>query len=399
MRDDLTTELEAALVTEHPGRSPDLTWVLARGRRLRVLRFATVALSVVVIAGVITTALVALPRDGRSPNLVAGDQSPGLQESLSPQTARSGEIVEDMTEKEKAEVFAFRALAATGLMRPVAERTYLWTYADDTTQTNDAWSVGFVASTCSLSTCQALEDEGAATADADTFVFVALRDDAWHVVDVQGNILDDERERLVGFSLPERDEPSHWEFPVVSVRSPDEGFSVTMLPLWVGHYPTSAPGTVCRIQPLDENGNRVGPPSIFYEEPPRREFERAGTVHGRGVPGATGAETVDVECRQYTGLGWQVSADPEIVGSPGDVSGVAARLVWRGDQGFTTAAKCRATLVDEAGEMVWEGSGRVEPLWRPNELKDYPYRTDVFVSTRGESVDAEEIGEFTCRSV
>ncbi|MDQ3620514.1 MAG: hypothetical protein M3391_10405 [Actinomycetota bacterium] len=356
-----------------------------------MLRFASVALSVVAVVGVITTALVARPTDGRSPSLVT--------ESPSPQTAREGEVVEEMTEKEKAEAFAFRALAATGLTRPVAERTYLWTYADDTTQTNDGWSVGFVASTCTLSTCQALEDEGAATADADTFVFVTLRDEDWHVVDVQGNILEDERERVVGFSLPERDEPSHWEFPAVSVRSPDEGFSVTMFPLWVGHYPTSAPGSVCRIEPLNENGDRAGPPTVFYQEPPGREFERAGGVHGRGVPGADGAETVDVECRQYTGLGWEVASDPEIVGSPDEVSGITAELVWRGDEGFTTAAVCRATLVDEAGEVVWEGSSRIEPLWRPGELKDYPYRTDGFVSTRGELLDAEGIDEFSCRSL
>jgi hypothetical protein len=392
MRDELTSKLKTALEREHSDQSPDLAWVLGRGRRLRVLRLASVALSVVAVVGVITTALVALPKDGRSPTLVT--------ESPSPQTARGGEVVEEMTEKEKAEVFAFRALAATGLLRPVAERTYLWTYTDDTTQTNDGWSVGFVASTCTLSTCQALEDEGAATADADTFVFVALRDDDWHVVDVQGNILGDERKRVVGFSLPERDEPSHWEFPVVSTRSLDEGFSVTMLPLWVGHYPTSAPGSVCRIQPLNENGDRAGPPTVFYEEPPRREFERAGTVHGRGVPGATRAETVDVECRQYTGPGWEVASDPKVVGSPGDVSGVTAELVWRGDEGFTTAAVCRATLVDEDGEFVWDGSRRVEPLWRPNELKEknYPYRTEVFVPTGG-SVNAQRVGKFTCKSL
>jgi hypothetical protein len=391
MPDELTSKLETALEREHSDRSPDLAWVLARGRRLRVLRFASVALSAVAVVGVITTALVALPTDGRSPSLVT--------ESPSPQSAREGEVVEEMTDQEKAEVFAVRALAATGLMRPVAERTYLWTYADDATYTGEGWTVGFVASTCSVTTCQALEDEGAATANADTFVVVAQRDDNWEVVDVQGNMLDEERGRLLGFSLPERDEPSHWEFPALSTRSPDEGFSVTMLPLWVGHYPTSAPGSVCRIQPLNKNGDRAGPPTVFYEEPPQREFERAGWVTGRGVPGATGTETVDVECRQYTGLGWEVASDPEIVGSPGDVEGVTAELVWRGEEGFTTAAVCRATLVDEAGDVVWQGSRRVEPLWRANELKRYPYRTEAFVLTGGERVDAVRAGKFTCESL
>ncbi len=26
-------------------------------------------------------------------------------------------------------------------------------------------------------------------------------------------MLDDERERVVGYTLPQREEPSHWEFP------------------------------------------------------------------------------------------------------------------------------------------------------------------------------------------
>jgi len=59
---------------------------------------------------------------------------------------------------------------------------------------------------------------------------------------------------------------------------------------------------------------------------------------------------------------------------------------------------CRATLVDEAGEVVWEGSRRIEPLWRPSELKRYPYRMEAFVPTGGR-VDAERIGEFTCKSL
>jgi hypothetical protein len=406
MNDDLTTNLETALEREHSGRSPDLAWVLARGRRLRLLRFASVALSVVVVAGVITTALVALPTDGRSPNPVTGDDSPAPQESPSPQSARKGEIVEEVTARQRAEVFAFRALAATGLMDPFGKRSYNFTYEDDTTATSEGgWRIGFAASDCEprggVHTCRGLSGEHPETGNAlaDTFVVVEPNEGVWRVVDVEGNILDEERDRVVGYDLPDRDEPSHWEFPVVSLRSPDEGFSVTMLPLWVGPYPTESPGSVCTIEARDGQGEMVGERVIFYEEPPNREFERAGWVMSRGVPGANGAEAVDVGCRQYTGLGWEVPSDPEIVGSPGEVSGVTAKLVWRGDEGFTTAAICRATLQDEDGEVMWEGSGRVEPLWRQSELKGYPYRTVVFITTRGESVDAEEIGEFSCRSL
>jgi hypothetical protein len=78
---------------------------------------------------------------------------------------------------------------------------------------------------------------------------------------------------------------------------------------------------------------------------------------------------------------------------------IANELVWRGDEGFTTAAVCRATLVNGAGDVVWEGSHRVEPLWRPNELKRYPYRTEAFVLTGGERVDAVRASKFTCESL
>jgi hypothetical protein len=318
------------------------------------------------------------------------------------------EVVEEMTAQEKAEVFAFRALASRGLMDPFGKRSYGFTYREDTTQTPDgAWRVGFAAMDCAprgnTQTCRGLsgEDPELGNALTDTFVIVQLEGGSWEVVDVEGNMLDEERGRVIGFTLSERDEPSHWETPAVSTRSLEgegEGFSATALPLWVGPYPTKAPGSACMISAKDEHGNQVAQ-QVFYLEPPQREFERAGWAMGRGIEDAEGAEQADVSCRQYTGPGWEIASDPEIVGNSGDVSGVTAEIVWRGDEGFTTAAVCRATLVDEAGDEVWEGSGRVEPLWRPNELKDYPYRTEVFVPTRGESGHAQAIGEFRCESV
>ncbi|MDQ3660664.1 MAG: hypothetical protein M3454_06315 [Actinomycetota bacterium] len=81
------------------------------------------------------------------------------------------------------------------------------------------------------------------------------------------------------------------------------------------------------------------------------------------------------------------------------VSGITAELVWRGKEGFTAAALCRATLVDETGDEVWEGSGKVLPLWRPNELKNYPYRTELRVTARGGPVDAQGLGDFSCRTL
>jgi hypothetical protein len=55
--------------------------------------------------------------------------------------------------------------------------------------------------------------------------------------------------------------------------------------------------------------------------------------------------------------------------------------------------------LDESGKTVWEGTERLEPLWRPGELRDYPYESSVFIHTRGEPVDAERVGEAECRSL
>lgn len=407
MRDDLTSKLEAALGKEHVPESPDLAWVLARGHRLRVRRLALLAVSAVVVVAAITTAIIALPPDDDARNFVAGDPSAPPHESFSPQVPREGEVVEEMTEQQRAEVFAFRALAATGLMDPFGKRSLNWTYEDDTVQTpRGSWRISFAASDCAPRgghfTCRGLsgDDPETGNALADTFLVVALNESVWNVVDIEGNILEEERDRVVGYQLPDRVEPSHWEVPAVRhSQQPDEGLSVTMLPLWVGPYPTNAPGSVCNIELRDGESKALGDGGAFYYESPQREFERAGWVSTRGIESPGRVEGVQVDCRQYTGPGWEISSDPEILGAPGMVSGIIAELVWRGDEGFTAPALCRATLVDEAGEVVWEGSSSVLELWRPNELKNYPYRTDVHVTVRGEPVDAQRLGDFSCRSL
>ena len=105
-------------------------------------------------------------------------------------------------------------------------------------------------------------------------------------------------------------------------------------------------------------------------------------------------------CQQYTGAGWEVASEPELVrDEDGSVVGVTAALIWRGDKGFTTSAHCRANLVDDDKAIVWEGTGNVMALWRPGELKDYPYRAQAFITTRRGGVEAESVGEFTCQSL
>ncbi|HEV2754384.1 MAG TPA: hypothetical protein VG318_01230 [Actinomycetota bacterium] len=314
-------------------------------------------------------------------------------------------VREEIPEEFRAEIFAFRALAATGLMDPLSSRTYNWTYDDDTAFEDGRWSVGFAASDCapkgSGQTCTGLsgEDPELGNARTDTFVVVALEDGTWRVVAVEGNMLPEERERLIGFSLPDRRERSHWDFASTALLRMGGEASADLTPIWVGPYPTRAPGSVCELQLVDGEGEPVGRPEVFYQEPPDREFERGGWVHGRGVGDARGAADAVVECRPRTGPGWKLAAPPAMQGEPGAVFGVSFELVWRGGKGFTAPAVCEATLVDESGEVVWEGSRRMEALWRPGELKHYPYEGSLVVDTRGRMIDAVAVGETSCRSL
>jgi hypothetical protein len=327
----------------------------------------------------------------------------------SPTTVREEGIIEEMTEQQRAEVFAFRAVAASGLMDPFGHRSYLFTSREDTTRNGAGWQIGFAASDCEprisdegfTFTCRGLsgEDPELGNALTDTFVTVNLDLGTWQVVDVEGNMIADDRDRLIGYKLPQRKEPSHWEFPAVGTWQTDEGINVEMVALWVGPFPTSVLGSVCDVHALDGSGEVLGEPRHYYEQAPSRPFERAGGFRlFDGFP--SDLAQVRVTCRQYTGLAWEVASEPEmVIDSDGATRGVTTELLWRGEEGVTTAAVCRATLVDSTGEVIAEGTGEVFPLRRPDELENYPYRTDVFVRFGPEPVRAEEIGEFSCTSV
>ncbi|HZJ52121.1 MAG TPA: hypothetical protein VFF07_15070, partial [Actinomycetota bacterium] len=257
---------------EHAPGSPDLAWVLTRGHRLRLRRLALLAVSAVMVVAVINTAIVVLPSDDGARNFVARDPAPP-HESIFPQAPREGELVEEIPEQQRAEVFAFRALADTGLMDPFGERSFNWTYEDDTAQTpQGSWRIGFAASDCEPGSnsigCHGLsgEDPETGNALADTFVVVELNVGTWHVVGAEGNILEEERDRVVGYQLPDRVEPSHWEAPAASFWSVADGLQVTLLPLWVGPYPTKAPGSVCTIELRDGDDEVVADRLVRYRE-------------------------------------------------------------------------------------------------------------------------------------
>lgn len=396
-------------LARRPSRELDMAEVERRGRRGRLVAVASRSLLIVAVTVAVATSAGSQPFGGTSPDVRPGEGT-GVTDDAAPPTrlGPDGEVFELVSEQTQAEIFAFRALAATELMDPYGRRTYNWTSGEDTAPVSEGWRVGFAASDCAprgnSQTCTGLDpplDRDDPELDdpvADTFIIVSLDAGEWTVTDVEGNMLPEERNRIIGYSLPQKEEPSHWDFASVGLM--EEPWGLAMSPIWVGPFPTVAPGSVCEVQAIDSDGNPVGEATSFFQGPPAQEYERAGGVRGGGGGGTQPSDAVDatVNCEQYTGVGWEIASEPTLVGASGDVTGVVVDLVWRGERGVTTGARCTATLEDREGNTVFEGSGTAEALWRPGDFKRYPYKTNVFVSTRGESVDAERIGEFECVS-
>jgi hypothetical protein len=328
-------------------------------------------------------------------------------------TLPTGELLEPMTEQEQAEIFAFRSVAATGLMDPFGKRSFGFTYADDTERTTSGWRIGFAAMDCEPRqtatglgfTCAGLsgEDPELGNPMTDTYVTVALQDGIWAVVAIEGNMLEEEQDRLLGYSLAQDQEPSHWEFPSIGVWRNEQGRTtgIDLVALWVGPFPTQAKGSLCDVHSLDAGGGDLGSVKLFYEEPPDRAFERAGWLIGTGLDNAPEQMTAAVaQCHQYTGAGWEVVSDPELVLQDGVVVGARARLEWHGDEGLTSPAVCHVEVFDDTGAVVWENSARIEASWPPPRPDDYPYHREVFIPTRADTGSADDrVSEFGCRSL
>lgn len=404
MREELAAELEAAVNAEMGPHQPDLAWVMQRGGRVRRVRRALMSAGVVAVLAVGGVGIQALEGDSEpiQPPVAAPRSTPDVQEPL------PGEVVEEIPDRFQAEIFANRALAATGLIDPHGARSYNWTTEAETTETDDGWRVGFAASDCepkgNVFTCTGLsgEDPNDGNALTDTWVTVRLEEGRWYVVTVEGNMLEEEKDRVLGYSLPQRAEPSHWDMTATGMWNGRAETSAIM-PMWVGPFPTTAPGSICEMQFVNEAGVPVGQPSSFYQEAPAQEFRRGGGIRGGGVGSEPPSDASDlhVTCRQYTGRGWELASEVEKVTVGRDVVGLSAELAWHGEEGFTTAAVCQATLLDEDQEVAFEGSGRVEPLWRSNELKDYPYRATVYVDFGGKrffGVENYYVDRFECVS-
>jgi hypothetical protein len=89
-------------------------------------------------------------------------------------------------------------------------------------------------------------------------------------------VLDPERDRVIGYTSAQREEPSHWEFPAVSTWPTGHGVSFEAMALWVGPYPSSAPGSVCELRTKNAPLETLRDSRRFNVGRPNREFERAG---------------------------------------------------------------------------------------------------------------------------
>ncbi|MGH2808251.1 MAG: hypothetical protein ACRDKT_13360 [Actinomycetota bacterium] len=396
MHDDIARHLKDSI---HPTNDAiDLAWVVSRGRSLRLRRrlaFATAAVVLVSVLGVGSAAILPLERDGSI------DVAPPPRPGPDPQPRRA--IVESIDDETQAEIFAFRALAETGVMQPYGEHTYTFTYRDDAIHEDGVWRVGFAAADCaprgSSQTCRGLSgDDPRGNPGTDVYAVVAREDKTWTVVGLEGNVLPEHRDAVVGYSLRQHREASHWEFPAVGIAPGLDGTHVAMWALWVGPFPTEAPGSACELRTYDSDGSLVEKRRLIYQEPPNRAFEVGAWVSGTDA-GDVDAVSGNVTCKQYVGSGWRVISEPELViESDGRVVGATAELRWGGPTGFTTAAVCRAEFVDADGDVVYEGRGRIEPLWRPGDLRNHPYVETVFITTRGRRINAERVERLRCVS-
>jgi hypothetical protein len=218
--------------------------------------------------------------------------------------------VEKMSEREQAEVFAFRSLAATGLMKPFGKRSYNFTSQDDTTRADAGWRIGFAASDCMPRkagagysfTCSGLSGEHPETGNAlaDTFLIVSLKNKEWTVVGVEGNMLDPEQDRVIGYRSAQREEPSHWEFPAFGTWPTGHGVSFEAMALWVGPHPSSAPGSVCELRTNNAPLENLGDSRRFYVGRPNREFERAGWSRWIAEIRVADHTEITVHCHQRT---------------------------------------------------------------------------------------------------
>lgn len=308
--DDLGRRLEDGVRRRQLLKEPDLAAVVTRGRRVRLYRGAGLTAWAVILLVVSGLVLASVTRDGSGgiPVVAATEVADG-----------SAPVVEDIPQKDQAEIFAFRAVAGAGLMDPLGDRTFLFSRSDYTRPKSDGWEVGFVLHDCSQQT--AGDDEQGCTWTSgednngmpfpDTFVDVALEDGTWLVRDVRGGTMSaDEFAALEQHQLEQQPEPSHWEYPAVAIRREGEQPQVVALPLWVGPIPSEAPSSECVTTALGDDDEVIFE-STFTEGAPGAGYLRAAAVRGQEFDDPDGrAVRAEVVCTQSGDASVSLTPEP-----------------------------------------------------------------------------------------
>ena len=310
-----------------------------------------------------------------------------------------GVLYEPADEATRAKIFTLRALAATELMEPLSSRTYLMKDREaPAVQEGNDWALFFGPNDCAprgnLYTCRPVSGDR----PTEVSVRVSLIGSRWEVVEIEGDMPEVDRDAVIRFSLQDEPEPSRWDMTAAAVGGEPDNRFIEVWPIWVGPYPTKAPGSVCKGTPLDADGEPVGRVTTFYQERPTRPFEVHGWSRGGGINLPAEAVEAEVECRQRSRQGWVLISEPELIESPGGPVGAEATMRWEGEQGFTAPLRCHITLLDPQGEVVWEGDEFPPPVWPPDKVDSHPYETVVRVSFPS-APSATEVGEFDCESL
>ena len=277
-----------------------------------------------------------------------------------PQPAHEqGEVRPEVTAQERAEVFVIRALVDADLFNP---RGDYYSFSEDVVPVgDDMWRIGFGASRCGwftnkngdrVKTCRGLSGhDKLGNSKTDSWMTVTLAEDRWRVTRLEGNFTD-EAAQMLEFTLPDRNEIPHWEYPAVAFNSRPGRTSFEAADLWVGPIPYSGPGSYCRTIGSDASGKVVYESKPMYFEAPDEHWERAGGLMGSGFDRS--AADVTVECTPFAGRGWQpVNVEFEVIGD--EAVQVIAPLRFYGSHVPSAAAECDAYVYDGADQLMGTG--------------------------------------------
>ena len=165
----------------------------------------------------------------------------------------------------------------------------------------------------------------------------------------------------------------HWEFSVRPLPPSEGERRFEAQQSWVGPIPYEGNGTVCQFIAFDSAGNVTHRDEPFYVADPREDWERSGGARGMSLP--TESDDVEVTCEPYSGGGFEVVGEPELVVPPGPERSVlgTAKLRWNEPKLQTASFWCDVSLFDAKGELVRQSvAGPNGAFWPPGDFKGLP---------------------------